>query len=272
MIRRQLLLLSTAIALLAMRAAACEPQLAVTSRQSPIRPFNGLDLTGFTSWLRDSGEADPRDVFSVSDGMIHISGEGAGYLATVDAYGDYRLSIEYKWGERTDGTGFVRNSGLLLNATGSHGSANGVWMTCIEVQLAQGCEGDLIVIRGQDDKGNLIPATVTCDTIVADDGNTRWQPGGEKTVYSGKQFWWSKHQVGFAEALDTRGVDDVASPLGAWTRVECICRQGRITVAVNGITVNECYDVFPSSGRILLQNEGNEIYFRNFELWPLTDG
>ena len=35
------------------------------------------------------------------------------------------------------------------------------------------------------------------------------------------------------------------------------------------ITVNECYDVTPRSGKILLQNEGNEVYFRNFEIGPL---
>ena len=45
----------------------------------------------------------------------------------------------------------------------------------------------------------------------------------------------------------------------------------RITVSINGEIVNECFDVFPSSGRILLQNEGNEIYFNKFELYPLMD-
>ena len=38
---------------------------------------------------------------------------------------------------------------------------------------------------------------------------------------------------------------------------------------VNGQTVNECYDVFPAAGRILLQTEGFEIFFRKFELHPL---
>jgi len=58
--------------------------------------------------------------------------------------------------------------------------------------------------------------------------------------------------------------------LGEWTRVECVCRGDRITIKVNGVTVNECFDVHPAAGRILLQNEGNEVYFRNFELRPLA--
>ena len=166
--------------------------------------------------------------------------------------------------------GNVRNSGVLLHAVGPDGGAGGVWMTSFECQLAQGCEGDLIVIRGKDDAGNVIPATVTSETILASDGRTRWKKGGEKTPYSGKQLWWSQHQVGFEELLDTRGSDDVASPLGEWTRVECICDEDTITIKINGVTVNQCFDVQPAAGKILLQNESNEIDFRNVELRPLS--
>ena len=116
------------------------------------------------------------------------------------------------------------------------------------------------------------PAGAPKAGTLAADGRTRWRRGGKKTVYSGRQFWWSRHQVGFKELLDTRGKDDVASPLGEWTRVECICNQDRITIKIEGVTVNECLDVYPSGGRILLQSEGNEIYFRKFELHPLNKG
>ena len=88
-------------------------------------------------------------------------------------------------------------------------------------------------------------------------------------MYSGKQFWWSKHEAGFEEKIDTRGRDDVESPLGEWTRVECICRGTRITVLVNGTKVNECFDVFPAAGKILLESEGFEILIRKFELHTL---
>lgn len=241
----------------------------IEPRGKVIRPFNGRDLSGFTTWLRASDRDEATRDYSVADGMIRIAGRGMGYLATVDSYKNYHLSIEYKWGERTDGSKYVRNSGILLHATGPEGNARGIWMASIEVQLAQGCEGDLIVIRGKDGAGKTIPVDITSDTVKAADGRTRWQQGGKSTRYSGKQFWWSNHQVGFKELLDTRGQDDVASPLDEWTKVECICRGDRITVKINGQTVNECYNVFPSAGRILLENEKNEIYFRNFELRPL---
>src|SRR5262249_38600365 len=159
-------------------------------------PFNGKDLTGFVRWVKGTGHEDPKGLFSVKDGMIRVSGDGDGYLATAAPYRNYHFSVEYKWGERNDGSGNVRNSGVLLHGTGPHGGAKGVWMTSIECQLAQGCEGDLIVIRGDDDAGKTIPATITSDTVLASDRKTRWKAGGEKTAYSGKQFWWSKHEPG----------------------------------------------------------------------------
>jgi hypothetical protein len=251
--------------------AAAEPlqRVQAVAPTKPVKLLAGNSLAGWTTHLKDSGSDDPQRVFTVRDGVLHISGEGRGYVATDVSYKDFHLTAEYKWGTRTDGGKYVRNSGILLHGTGPDGGANGVWMTSIEVQLAQGCEGDLIVIRGKDDDGKVIPATITSETVVAADGKTRWKKGGERTVYSGKQFWWSNHEPGFKELLDTRGKDDVASPLGAGTKVECICKGDRITVLINGRVVNECFDVFPSSGKILLQNEGFEIEFRNVEIRPL---
>jgi len=243
----------------------------IEPRDRVIRPFNGKDLNGFTSWLRVEDRSETETNYSVVDGTIRISGEGLGYLATVDSYKNYHLSVDYKWGQRTDGSKYVRNSGILLHAVGPPGNARGLWMASIEVQLAQGCEGDLIVIRGKDEDGDVIPVTISSDTILAADKRTRWHRGGKKTDYAGKQFWWSKHEVGFKELLDTRGKDDLASPLGEWTNVECICHGDRITVKINGQTVNECYNVFPSAGKILLENEKNEIYFRNLEIRPLQE-
>jgi len=235
-----------------------------------IQLFNGKDFTGLYSWLRDTRDKDPRKVFSAHDGMIHVSGDGFGYLATANEWRDYHLSVEYKWGKRTDGGKYVRNSGILLHATGPDGGAgSGAWMSCVECQLAQGCVGDFIVIRGKDKAGKTIPVTLTSDTVKGPDGRTRWKQGGQKTVYSGKQFWWSLHDPDFKELLDTRGKNDVEGKLGDWTKVECICAEKRITVIVNGTTVNECYDVYPAAGKILLQPEGFEIFFRRFEVQPV---
>jgi hypothetical protein len=243
----------------------------LTPRET-VRLFNGTDLVGLTTWLRDTKCEDPRKVFSVRDGLLHISGDGYGYAATAKEYRDYHLVVDYKWGRRTDGGRSVRNSGVLLHATGPDGGANGTWMSCIECQLAQGCVGDLIVIRGRDAKGEVVPVQLTAATELSPDQKRhRWKKGGVVKTFppTRGQLWWARHDWDFQELLDTRGRDDVESPVGAWTKVECVCRGRGITVLVNGTTVNECYDVSPAAGKILLQCEGFELFVRKFELHPL---
>jgi hypothetical protein len=241
---------------------------AVTPKET-MQLFNGKDLAGLSTWLKDTKRHDPRKVFGVTDGQIHISGDGYGYLATDMVYRDYHLVVEYKWGKKTDGGKFVRNSGILLHGVGPDGGAGGTWMSCIECQLAQGCNGDLIPIRGKDDEQEIVPVRFTSDVVLGPDKRPRWKKGGERREFTNRQLWWSQHDPDFKELLDTRGKNDVESPLGEWTRVECLCEGKTITVQINGTTVNHCYDAFPSAGKILLQSEGFELYVRKFELQPL---
>lgn len=234
-----------------------------------LRPFANDDLRDFTVWLKSSMHEYPQHVFQMKNGILRCGDEDMGYVATKVPYRDYQLRVEYRWGRKNPNDKYVRNSGVLLHGTGPDGSHNGVWMTSIECQLAQGCEGDLIVIRGKNADGQPFPATISSRTIKAADGKTRWSPTGQPTHYTGKQFWWSKHQPFFEELIDTRGKDDVASPLGEWTKVECLCRGSRISILINGETVNECYDAHPAGGKVLLQAEGHEVFFRNLEIGPL---
>jgi hypothetical protein len=254
-----------ALAYLLLFAPAADP----VTPTAPTPLFNGKDLTGFEVWLKDSQREDPKRVFRVTDGQFHISGDGFGYAATEKAYRDYRVSLEYKWGKKTDGKKGVRNSGLLLHGTGPHGGASGTWMSSVEVQLAQGCVGDLIVIRGKDEAGQVIPVSITSDVTWGTDKKPRWSPGGTKTVFTNRQLWWNNHEAGFEELIDTRGKNDVDSPLGEWTKIECVCDRDTIEVIVNGKTVNKAYDVTPSAGRILLQCEGFELFVRDFVIKPL---
>lgn len=264
---RHIIPISSILALTAVALPADPEPVAPTS---PAALFDGKDLSGLEVWLEHTRCDDPKKVFRVTDGMLHITGDDAGYAATAKAYRDYRVVVEYKWGKKTDGGKFVRNSGLLLNAVGPHGGANGRWMSCIECQLAQGCVGDLIVIRGKDAARKTIPVSITSDVVLGPDKRPRWKEGGTKTVFTNRQLWWNKHDPDFKEYLDTRGKNDVESPLGEWTRVECVCDKDTITVIVNGATVNKAYDVFPAAGRVLLQCEGFELFVRKFEIQPLT--
>src|SRR6185436_13852949 len=73
---------------------------AAESATSSSALFNGTNLIGFYSWLVDTHYQDPRHVFTVTNRMIRISGEGLGYLATSNDFENFHLVAEFKWGER----------------------------------------------------------------------------------------------------------------------------------------------------------------------------
>ena len=233
--------------------------------------FNGRDLTGLSTWLKDTKGSDPRQVFRVQDGLLHISGDGNGYVATEEEYRDYHLIVEYKWGKRTDGGKYVRNSGILLHATGPDGGAGGTWMSSIECQLAQGCVGDLIAIRGKDAGRRDDPGAVHERGRPRPRQAAAVEEGGEAARSSPSgQLWWSRARPGLQGAARHARQGRRREPAG---RVDPgrmpVRRRAGSRSASTAPTVNECHDVFPAAGKILLQSEGFELFVRKFELHPL---
>ena len=170
------------------------PGLAGTTdaTETPIAPrtrmrlFNGRDLAGFTTWLVDTHHADPRGVFSVTNGMIHISGDGLGYLATRNRFRDYRLIVEWRWGRTNtpwgDRLGRARDSGVFLHATGSDGNSRdgkGAFMAAIECNVFEGAVGDFLLIRGSWPDGSPIAPRVVVETApdVDKEGWPTWSRG-----------------------------------------------------------------------------------------------
>ncbi len=245
----------------------------------PIALFNGRDLTGWTTWLADTHRDDPRQVFSVDDGMIRISGDGLGYLATQNTYRDYRLVVDFRWGERNwrDRQGRARDSGLFLHSTGPDGNSfdgGGAYTAAFECQIMQGAVGDMILIRGKHEDGSPVPLRATARVASTDDsdGWPTWQPSGApRTLETWGRINWRHKDPTWRDEINFRGARDVESPADQWTRLECVCDGDRLSVFVNGTLVNEAYDLFPTSGRILLQCEGAEILYRKVELQPLDD-
>jgi hypothetical protein len=240
--------------------------------------FNGRDLTGWYPWLVDTKYADPRNVFAVTNGTIRISGEGLGYLSTEEDFENYRLVVEFKWGQRNwawgDRIGKARDSGIFLHSVGPDGNShdgNGAFKAAIECNLFQGATGDFLLIRGRATDGSLIAPRIRA-TVSADrdgDGWFFWQPNGREHVIErwGRLNWFDKDRQ-WQDVADFRGARDVERPVGEWNLVECICQGDRIQLRLNGIAVNEATQVHPRRGRILLQCEGSEIFFRRVELYP----
>ena len=241
--------------------------------------FNGTNLAGFYTWLVDAKRADPRGVFTVTNGMIRISGDGLGYLATEREFRDYHLIAEFRWGTTNWNwgrrVGAARDSGIFLHATGPDGNSHdgqGAFKAAIECQVMQGSVGDFLLIRGDAPGGKVIAPRVTVEASVErdDDGWPWWRRGGRRrTIERWGRVNWSGKDRRWKDVTDFRGARDAESSFGEWTRVECICDGGRIQVKVNGTIVNEAFEVHPDRGQILLQCEGSEVFYRRVELKPL---
>ncbi|MBI4583737.1 MAG: DUF1080 domain-containing protein [Planctomycetes bacterium] len=246
-------------------------------KEAPITPkeviplFNGKDLTGLTTWLNDTKHDDPKKVFTVHDGLLHISGDGMGYIATSKEYRNYHLVVEFKWGERTwaGRKDKAKDSGVLLHAAGADGNSGGVWMASIECNIIQGGVGDIIVIPGKDAAGAPLPVSAAAEVEKDRDGEEVWKKGGEKKVFKGGRINWYGRDPDWKDEIGFRGKNDVESPGSEWTRIDIIADGGRLSIQVNGKLVNEASDAAPQAGKILLQSEGAEIIFRKWELHPL---
>jgi hypothetical protein len=79
--------------------------------------------------------------------------------------------------------------------------------------------------------------------------------------------------------MDVKGfyeAGDIEKPLGEWNTLECTWLGDKITIRLNGRLVNEARtaDMHGNSmlnkGKIMLQSEKAEIFFREILLQPLT--
>ncbi len=69
--------------------------------QNTIHLFNGENLDGWYTFIKDRGrDNDPKNVFTVKIGIIHISGEEWGCITTNKEFENYKLVVEYKWGNK----------------------------------------------------------------------------------------------------------------------------------------------------------------------------
>ena len=244
----------------------------------PIVLFNGKDLTNFTIFLKDTEKnTDPKQVFTVveEDGApaIRVSGEMYSGLITEGEYANYKLIVEFKWGDETfePRKEKSRDSGILLHCVGEEGAANGLWMESIEYQLIEGGTGDFIVVAGKKTVGPELTTTVE-DKASGPEGHPQayYSPDGQPRTFTGGRVNWSDRDPNWVETLGFRGPNDLEKPVGEWNTVEIICLADTIVSKLNGKIVNKAKNVKPAKGRLLFQSEGAEVFFRKIVLVPLT--
>jgi hypothetical protein len=109
------------------------------SGEDKIVLFNGIDLSNWDFKLKDAS-IDPAEVFTIRDGVIHITGNPFGYMRTRETYSDYTLHLQWRWPEE------ATNSGVFIHAQ----EPDGIWPKCFECQLKAGNAGDFICMSGSD--------------------------------------------------------------------------------------------------------------------------
>jgi hypothetical protein len=240
----------------------------ISPGKSTIKLFNGKNLDGWYTFIKEKGKnIDPSNVFTVKDGMIRISGEEFGCITTNDEFENYKLTVEFKWGEITydPRVDKARDSGILLQSVGEDGAVGGIWMNSLECQLIEGGTGDFIVVG--DGSKNF---SVTCTVAAEKQGDSYiYQPGGNNVTINEDRINWFGRDPGWQDIKGFRGAKDIEKPVGKWNKIECIVKGGDISIYLNDTLVNHAVDSQPRKGKIQVQSEGAEIFFRRIEIAAL---
>ena len=253
--------------------------------QTPPQPgkwqslFTGKDLAGWETYLdrpyaadKQATEApplglnnDPKHVFSVVtiDGKpaIRISGETFGGINTLAEFANYHLQLEFKWGtlQWPPKLGQPRDSGLLYHSVGQHGTPM-LWMESFEFQIQEGDCGDY---WGVMDVATDITARKN------DKGKYGYQPGAELVTFQDKT----------PNGRTCLKNPDAEKPTGQWNVVDLYCVGDTCVHVMNGKVnmvlthtkhlVNGQLEPL-TEGKIQLQSEGAEVFYRNIQIQPIS--
>lgn len=249
--------------------------------------FNGKDLTGWDTFLHaaNPGEPDyglnrdPEKVFTVAtlDGgpVISVSGKYWGGLITTREYGNYHLRLEFKWGTKRwpPRANVVRDSGLLYHCAApaaSSTSGSWPWPRSIEFNITEHDTGefwsvdhtiaDAEVVPVGDSPQELAAFKGWCERNEADGPKLKFRKGGQTHTFDDGGFMPGgdfERPIGQWNVLDLYAVGDRS--------VHVV--NGKVALVLTGLRQKvEDNEVPLTKGRIELQTESAEIFFRKIEL------
>lgn len=234
--------------------------------------FNGKDLTGWYTFLQQHGKnADPDKVVTIEDGAIHLykgvpdgSRVVMGYIGTEKEYDNYHLRLQYRWaGPKYEPRyALKRDAGVYYHITGP----DNVWPRALQYQVEETNVGDLITLYGMQADTWIDPKTRDARPP---DYPTFLPPekGGVSRVLGVKPLEYQHRLAGIVERE-------------GWNDVEIVARGSEATHLLNGVVVNRGVAVRfddPKNpgrptpltrGRIALEIEAAEMWFRNVEIRP----
>ena len=214
---------------------------------------------------------DPLNVFTVvkenNEDVLYITGQMYGGLSTKEEYGDYHLSMQFKWGEKIYEPRLTKpkDSGILYHCIPKHGGFWNVWMNSIEFQVCQGEIGDLFALS----KRRLL-----VNSAQGDDKVWKYDPKEAAVEFGG----------GIPKGDKGRGrckaVTHEEKPVGEWSTLELYCLGDVGIHVLNGKVVNvvkentkaekENNENFLRKGKIQIQSEGAECWYKDIKIKALT--
>ena len=242
--------------------------------------FNGRNFDGWTIGYaaKPRDERPPSVMFEIKNGTIHtypLEVDGTrqpnAYIQTVKDYGDYVVHVEYRWGIKKfwPRYGQVRDAGLVF-----HNYENPVnnWPHGIECQIEEGDTGDTWTISSRVDT-----------TVKTDAQQPLNAPPNAPPLISYTPPDQGGQPASIGKYMDFMRIrHSIMNEVEGWNTVEVIARGDTATYIVNGVvnmrlTGLKKWDTSTSSwlrldhGKILLQAEDSEVYYRNIRIRPLTD-
>lgn len=222
--------------------------------------FKSDNFDGWIFSTRDttfSGTVD--DIFTINNGVLHALGKPKNLseqtfagLTTEKEYSRYILTLEYKWGEKKfkPRHEFVRDAGVLLHVHGD----DVIWPSSVECQIQEGDTGDIWAINTQ--------VTSKVQNVILN-----YSPNGDLITRGGEGVRFSRFHRGY----------DWEKPHGEWNQLKIEVDGDYAKYTLNDQVVNEAIDMKYwneetqqmeplTKGKILLQAEGAEVYYRHIAL------
>ena len=271
----------------------CLATLSGEAQSSWTSLWNGKDLDGWTTWMRQpeptsevpglakaadgkytdpigSGR-DPLKVFTVVSNVdgrpaIRISGEVFGELRSKREFKNYHLRMQFKWGEKKwaprDRAETPRDSGLLYHVHSAPGAEGRTWARSIELQIQEKDVGDLYAV------GAAIAV------------RAKVRPGTKPALFdydpTGDWMYFAQSHGQSGRCIKQ---PDNEKPNGEWNTVELIAFgkdaihivNGKVVMRLNDpLQINAAVPTSVTSGPIILQSEGAEIFYREIEFRAIT--
>lgn len=231
---------------------------------NPETDIEGLPKDAAGNYTQPIGHGkDEKGVFTVSinDGepVLRVSGEIYGSVYTRKEFENYHLVLQYKWGSKKwkPRLDLELDTGILYHARGEHGVDYWkAWALSQELQIMEQSTGDWWQIADSQ-------IDIRCEK----------PEGAEVHIYNPKAELLSFGPGGVG--ITCRRSHDREKPKGEWNTVELITYGDKSLHIVNGEVVmalsNSRYTrddkVLPlTKGKILLQSEAGEAFFKDIKL------